>query len=151
MVSHQSTCGRANVATNLFAHISNRLLNANHVHRLDISDDRGNKALLGSDSHTDIDVVAVDDGVTAVGTLNGGVDGGEIAHSKNAGSRESTHETKLDTSLLENVLLVELAELHDVGHIDLVEGGQGSSRVLGLLETLSNSKAHTVHLDLKDS
>ncbi|KAI6755945.1 hypothetical protein HG531_005051 [Fusarium graminearum] len=128
---------------------NNRFLNTNHVHGLDISDNGSHEALLSGNGNTDINVVAVNDGITAVGSLNGGIDGRQVAHSKNASSGEGAHETQLDTSLLEDVLLVELSELHYVGHVDLVEGGQGCSSVLRLLETLGNSEAHAVHLDLQ--
>lgn len=134
--------------THLLAHIGDRLLNANHVQGLDIADNRGNETLLSSHSDADIDVVAVDNSVAAVGTLDGSVDGGEIAHGKNSSARKGAHEAKLNAGLLENIVLVELTEFHDVGHVDLVKGGERGSGVLGLLEALSDSEAHAVHLDL---
>ncbi|KAG9912380.1 putative dihydrolipoamide succinyltransferase, partial [Aureobasidium melanogenum] len=65
------------VVTSLLAKLSNGTLDADHVHRLSIANDGGDETLLGSNSDGDVDVVAVDDGVTTVGTLDGGVDGGE--------------------------------------------------------------------------
>lgn len=55
-----------------------------------------------------------------------------------SGLSESRHESELDSILLEEGLLVKLAELHDVAHVDLVEGGQHGVRVLGLLQARSD-------------
>lgn len=133
----------------LLAHVGNGLLNANHVHSLNVSDNGGNETLFSGNSNADVDVVAVDNGVTAVRALNGSIDGGEVPHSENTGAGEGAHETKLDAGLLENVILVQLAEVHNVGHVDLVEGGKRSSGVLGLLKALGDSETHAVHLDLR--
>lgn len=127
--------------------IRNGLLDLNHVLRLGVTDDGGNQTLLGGNSHGDVDVIAVDDGVTTVWSLDGCVDSRDLLHGENAGAGEGRHETKLDTLLLENFILVQFAEFHDGRHVNLVEGGQGSCGVLRLLETLGNSEAHAVHLD----
>jgi hypothetical protein len=136
------------VVARLLAEIGNRLLNANHVQALSISNDGGNETLLGSDGNGYVDVVAVDDGVAAVGTLNRSIDSGYVACGEDAGAREGGHETKLDALVLEDLVFVELAELHDGGHVDFVEGGQGGGGVLRLLQALGDAEAHAVHLDL---
>lgn len=64
-----------------------------------------------------------------------------------SGLSESRHEAELDSVLLEEGLLVELAELHDIAHVDLVEGSQHGVRVLGLLQAGSDLETHAVHLD----
>lgn len=119
--------------TYLPAHISDRLLDSNHIQRLGIANNRSDQSLLGRNSNADIDVVPVDNGITAILTLDGSVDSGQIAHGQHTGTSEGAHETELHTGLLENVILVELPELHQGRHIDLVEGSEGGSRVLGLL------------------
>lgn len=134
----------------LLAHIGDRLLNANEIHGLNITDYGSDKTLLGGHSDTDVDIVAIDNGVTAVGTLNGGVNGRDVTHGQDTGAGESTHEAELDTSLLEDLVLVLLAEIHQGRHVNLVESGKRGSSVLGLLETLGDAEAHAVHLDLLD-
>lgn len=49
--------------------------------------------------------------------------------------------------LLGKLLLDRCTGFHDMGHVNLVEGGQGSVVVLGLLKATSNSLAHPVHGD----
>lgn len=137
------------VVARLLAEVGNGLLDADHVQALSVSDDGGDETLLGSDGNGDVDVVAVDNGVAAVRALNGGVDSRDVACGEDAGAREGGHETELDALVLENLVLVELAELHDGGHVDLVEGGQGGGGVLRLLQALGNAEAHAVHLDLQ--
>lgn len=132
----------------LFAELGNRALDLNHVHTFSVADNRGYKTLGGSDGDGNIDIVTVDDGVTTVGTLNGCVDSRNILHSLDNGFREGAHETQLDASLLHDGLLVELTHLHEVGHVDLVKGGEGGGGVLRLLQALSNTEAHAVHFDL---
>ena len=66
--------------TYLLAHLSNSLLNTDHIQRLGIAHDGGDEALLGGDGNADIDVVAVHNCVAAVGALDRGVDGGQVAH-----------------------------------------------------------------------
>jgi hypothetical protein len=133
--------------TGLLSKTSDGRLNSDHVEGLCVANDGGNKSLLGGNSDGDVDVVTVDDGVTTVRTLNRGVNSGDILHSLNNGLGESGHESELNTSLLEDGILVELAHLHKSGHVNLVEGSQGSGGVLGLLQTLSNTETHAVHLD----
>lgn len=134
--------------TYLLAQVSDGLLDADQVHALDIAHDRGDKTLLGGNGDTQIDIVPVDDGVATVLSLDGGIDDGNIAHGQDGSTGKGAHEAQLDASLLEDVILVELAELHQGGHVHLVEGSQGGGRVLRLLEALGNSKTHAVHLDL---
>lgn len=132
----------------LLAEISNGLLDGDHVHGLDVADNGRHKTLLGGDGHGNVDVVPVDDGIAAVRALDGGVDDGDVAHGQDTGAGEGAHEAELDTRLLQHVVLVELAELHQGRHVNLVEGGERGSRVLGLLEALGNAETHAVHLDL---
>lgn len=132
----------------LLAHIRDRLLNVNEVHGLNIADYRSDKTLLGGHSDTDVNIIPIDNGVTAVGTLNRGVDGRDVAHGQDTGAGEGAHEAELDAGLLEDLILVLLAEIHQGGHVNFVEGGKRGSGVLGLLETLGDAEAHAVHLDL---
>lgn len=135
-------------SSHLLSEIGNSLLNSNQVHTLCVAHNRGNETLLGSNSDANVDVVTVNDSVTTVRSFNGSIDGRQILHSKNASARECGHETELDASLLQDVILVQLAEFHERRHVDFVECGKGSSGVLGLLETLGNTESHTVHFDL---
>ncbi len=47
--------------------------------------------------------------------------------------------------LLDKGILVFLPELHDVGHVQLVEGGQHGIRILRLLQARRNLQPHPVH------
>lgn len=150
MPAYVSSCSKLDRVdrAHLLAERSNLLLNANHVHRLGVANNWSDKTLLGSDSDRDIDVVAVYNGVSRTWTLNGGVDSREVLHGENRSTRESRHETELDASLLQNLLLVQLPELHKCRHVDLVESGKGSGGVLRLLQALGDPQTHAVHLDL---
>lgn len=88
--------------------------------------------------------------VTAVGAFNGGIDGRKVAHGQDGGAGKGTHEAELDSGLLENFVLVLLAECHEVGHVNFVEGSEGRSGILGLLEALGDAETHAVHLDLQN-
>ena len=44
-------------------------------------------------------------------------------------------------------LLVLFTEIHNVGHIDFIERGLKSARILRVLEALRNSLTHSVHFD----
>lgn len=133
--------------TGLGTKVGNGLLNSNDIKRLGVTHNGGDETLGGGNSDRDIDVVLVNNGVTTVGALNGSVDRGNVLHGEGGSLGESTHETKLGTGLLEDLILVELAHLHEAGHVNLVEGGQRGGGVLGLLKTLSDTKSHSVHLD----
>lgn len=135
----------------LLSEIGDSLLDADHVKSLSVADNRSDESLLSRNGNTDIDVISVDNGITAVWTLNGCVDGWKVPHGEDTGAGERAHEAKLNASLLQDLVLVELAELHQGGHVNLVEGGQGGGGVLGLLQALSDSQAHAVHLDLVGS
>ena len=37
------------------------------------------------------------------------------------------------------------AQVHDAGHVDFVESGEHGAGVLGFLETLGDSDAHSIH------
>src|SRR6478609_6041007 len=104
----------------LFAHVRDSLLNPNEIQLLNIAHNGSDKPLLGSNSNADVNVVAVHDRVTAVGSLNGGVDSGNVAHCKDASAGECAHETELDARLLEDLLLVCLAEIHEGRHVNFV-------------------------------
>ncbi len=67
----------------LLAKFSNFLLDGDHVHSLDIADNRSDETLLGSNSHTDVDVVSINN---RVGILDTRVYGGKIPHSQYAGT-----------------------------------------------------------------
>lgn len=135
------------IMTYLLAQVGNGLLDTNHVHLLGVAHNGCHQALSGGNGDTDVDVVPEDDGVAAVRTLDRGVDGGDLLGGQAGGAREGAHETELDAGLLEDLVLVELPELHYGGHVNLVEGGQGGGGVLGLLEALGDSEPHAVHLD----
>jgi len=81
-------------------------------------------------------------------SLNRSVRSRDLLQGENRSSSESAHESELDSVLLENGVLVESSELHEGGHVDLVEGGEGSGGVLGLLQTFGDSQTHSGHLDL---
>ena len=66
--------------TNLLAHVSNGLLNANQVHGLYVAHNRCDETLLRGNSNADINVVAVDDCIASVGALDRGVDGRDVSH-----------------------------------------------------------------------
>ena len=136
------------VVTSLLAELGDGLLDADHVHGLGVADDGGDETLLGGNGDGDVNVVAVNDSVTTVGALDGGVDGGEVLHGENGSAGEGGHEAKLDASLLEDLLLVLLAHVHQSRHVDLIKGGEGSGGVLRLLQALGDTQTHTVHLDL---
>jgi hypothetical protein len=59
------------------------------------------------------------------------------------------HEAHLDAVLLDEGVLVVLPQLHDVGHVQLVEGRQHRVRVLRLLQARSDLQPHPVHLHSK--
>ena len=111
-VSDLQKCVVTFVITHLLAQGCNFLLNANHIHGLGVANDWGDQSLLGSNSDGDVDVVAVDNGVSRAWTLNSGIDGWKVLHSEDGSARKGRHETKLDTSLLQYLLLVHLPELH---------------------------------------
>lgn len=134
--------------SHLLSKIGNSLLNSNQVHTLGVAHNRGNETLLGSNSNADVDVVTVDNGITSVRSFDGSIDGRQVLHSKNASARECGHEAELDAGLLQDVILVKLAEFHERGHVDFIERSEGSSGVLGLLEALGDTESHAVHFDL---
>lgn len=134
--------------THLLSEIGNGLLDSNKILAFGVTDNRSDKTLLGGDCNADVNVVAVDNGVTAVRTLNGSVDSGDILHGKHTSTGEGAHETKLHAGLLEHIVLVQFPELHQRGHVNLVESGKRSGGVLGLLQALGNTQTHTVHFDL---
>ena len=133
--------------THLLAEGGDLLLNTDHVERLGVPDNWGDKTLGGGNSNADVDKVTVDDGVAAVGALNRGVDSGDLLHGEGGGLGESAHEAELGAGLLEDLILVELAHLHKTRHVDLVESGERGGSVLGLLQALGDPQAHAVHLD----
>ena len=95
-----------------------------------VSDNRGHQTLWRGDGDGEIHVVSVDHGVAV---FDGTVDGWDVLGGQGGGSGEGTHETHLDSGLLDELVLVELSHLHEGGHVDLVEGGQGGGGVLGFL------------------
>lgn len=98
--------------TYLLAQIRNGLFNTDHVQLLGISHNWCHQALLGGNGNTDVDVIPENDGVAAVGTLDRCVNSGDVPHSQSRGACEGAHETELNASLLEHLVLVELPELH---------------------------------------
>lgn len=136
------------IHAHLLSERGNLLLDTDHVHGLCVADDWSDETLFGGNGDRDIDVVAVDNGVSAAWTLNGCVDSRKILHGENGSARKGRHESKLDASLLEDFILVQLPELHKSGHVDLVESGKRCSGVLRLLQALSDPQTHAVHLDL---
>jgi hypothetical protein len=133
--------------TYLLAKVGDLLLDADHVEGLGVPDNGSNQTLGSGNGNADVNVVPVDDGVSAVRALHGGVDSGDLLHGERGGLGESAHEAELGAGLLEDLILVELAHLHEARHVDLVESGERGGGVLGLLQTLGDSQAHAVHLD----
>lgn len=133
--------------TCLLPEVSNGLFDANHVQALCIAHNRSDETLFGCNSNADIHVVLVHDGVTASWTLNSCVHSRNILHSQHSSLGECAHEAKLDACLLEDLILVVLTQVHQLRHVDLVEGGERSGSVLRLLQALSDPQTHAVHLD----
>jgi hypothetical protein len=90
----------------LLAHVGNGLLDVDHVHGLHVADDRSDQTLLGSDCNADVYVIAVDNGVAAVRSLDRCVNASDVAHGQDGGAREGAHEAELHAGLLENLILV---------------------------------------------
>lgn len=129
--------------TGLGSVLGNALLNLDKRQRLSVADDGGDETLGGGNGNRDIDIVVVDDRVT----LDSGVDSGQLLKSVARSLDEGRHESKLDVVLLQDGILVVRAELHEVGHVDLVEGGERGSVLLRLLQALGDGLTHAVHLD----
>ena len=105
----------------LLPHICNGFLNSEHVHRLGIANDWGNQTLLRRNGDADVDIISENDGVTTIWALDGGIDNWKIPHGKDGSASKGAHESKLNARLLQDVVLVQLAELHERGHVNLVE------------------------------
>lgn len=124
--------------------LSNTALNADDVEALDVAQHRGNQTLGSRHGDADVDVVTVGDDLLI--SVDGGVELGDLLGSQAGGLGEGTHVSQPDAVALHDVLLVARTPLHEGGHVNLVDGGQGSGHVLGLLELGGDGLAHARHL-----
>ena len=104
--------GQRDESTNLLAKFGDSLLDTHHIQGLGVTYDGGHETLLGSDGDADVDVIAIDDGIAPARSLDGSVDGRNLLHGQDAGPSESAHEAELDARLLQHLILVQLAEIH---------------------------------------
>jgi hypothetical protein len=78
--------------------------------------------------------VLVDDFVT----LDADIDGGHGFESFDDGFDEERHEAELDAVFGDEAVLQFLAQIHDGGHVALVEGGEEGSGLLSADELVSD-------------
>ena len=123
------------------AEITDRLLDAGEVELVAVADHGDHQALVGADGHADVEEVVLDD-VVAVEL---GVDGRDFLHRLDGGLHEEGHEAELDSVFLEEFLTVAFAQLHDRGHVDLVEGGEHRRLRLGLDKALGDLATQRRH------
>lgn len=71
---------------------SNGLFHTDKAHVLDITEDGGDKTLGGGDGDRDIDVITVDNGITTIGTNDGGIDPGDLLKGDGGGTDKGGHE-----------------------------------------------------------
>jgi len=73
------------------------------------------------------------------------VDGRECFEGAGAGFDEERHEAESDAVLVFELFLVALAEVHDGGHIALIEGGEHGRGLLGLDEPGRDALSELAH------
>ena len=110
---------------------------------LGVTKNRHNEAGRGRNGRADVDEITVNH----VTIIDDSVDDGLLLEGLDGGLHETGHEAELDAVLLDEGILNFLAHIHIVSHIDLVESGQKSILVLGLLQSARNSLTHLGHLD----
>ena len=69
-----------------------------------------------------------------VGAIDAAVDGGHVLECLGDSLHEKGHEAELHAVFFQEVLLHAFPQLHDGGHIDLVEGGEDCGGLLGVDE-----------------
>ncbi len=127
------------VPTNVRAHTY--FLNASVAQVLAVAQDGDDETLGSRDGNGYIDIIAVDEFFL----IDDSVDDWLILERGDGSLDESAHETEFHTMLFNKLFLELFPDVYNVGHVDLIEGRQHRSSVLGFLESLRDSEAHAVH------
>ena len=130
-----------------FASSRDLLLDVGEAELVGVADDRHHQPLLGADRHADVVEVLVDD----VGAVDAGVDQRERLECLDGGLHEHRHEPELDAVLLLELLVVLRPQVHDRGHVGLVERGQRGGGVLRFEQPLGDPLADLRHRLAGDS
>mmetsp|Transcript_11615 Transcript_11615/g.34891 ORF Transcript_11615/g.34891 Transcript_11615/m.34891 type:complete len:327 (+) Transcript_11615:382-1362(+) len=126
----------------LLAQYVDRALHAGKVQLVHVTQHWHYQALGCRHGNADIAVVTVDD----VGAVDDSIHGGNGQQSLGAGLDEGTHEAQLHAMLLQKCVLVVSAQLHEAGHVHLVEGGQHGVGVLSALQPIRHPHPQSCHL-----
>mmetsp|Transcript_22640 Transcript_22640/g.38841 ORF Transcript_22640/g.38841 Transcript_22640/m.38841 type:complete len:209 (+) Transcript_22640:151-777(+) len=129
------------VVLRLLPQIKDALLYVGEGEGVAVAEDGYDEAAGRGHRHRDVHIVTVND-VVAVDDC---VDIGEVLKRDGGGLDEGGHESELDIVLLQEVVLVLVAELHQVRHVNFVEGREDGRGVLGVLQPLRDTSAQARH------
>ncbi len=118
-------------------------LDFGETHALGVPQDRHDETLAAADRDADVVVVAVDDRVAA----QFGIHARDQLQRFDRGLHEERHEAELRAVLLEEGVLVLVAQRHDRGHVDLVERREQRGVGLRFDESLGDPTAQRRHRD----
>ena len=125
-----------------FGVVEDVLLDAGEGFLVAIAQHRDDEAFLGADGDADVVEVVLDD----IRAIDAAVDGWHVFERLGDGFDEKGHEAELHAVLFQEILLHAFPELHDGGHIDLVEGGEDGGGLLGIDEMGRDLAAQHRHL-----
>ena len=91
-----------------------------------VAEDWDDEAFFGTDGDADVEVVIEDDVIA----VDAAVDLGDGFEGFGDGLDEEGHEAELDPVAGDEAVLEELTEIHDLRHVDLIEGGEDGGGVL---------------------
>ncbi len=131
------------VGLDLLGEIGDRFFDLGETHALGVAKNRHHQPLTRADRDTDVVVILVND----VRAPDLSVDSGELHQRVDHRPGEKRHEPELDVVLLKKRVLVLVAQFHDRGHVDLVEGRQQRGGLLGLDESFGDALSHRGHGD----
>src|SRR5271165_3309895 len=121
----------------LASRVRYRLLDRGQAEAVAVADNRDHQPALRRDRHAYVIEVVLHQRVA----IDLGVDRRHLLQGLDHRLHEERHETKLHPVPLDEVLLVPRAELHDGGHVDLVEGREQGGLVLRGDEALADALA----------
>ena len=91
-----------------------------------VAEDWDDEAFFGADGDADVEVIIEDDVIA----IDAAVDLGDGFEGFGDGLDEEGHEAEFDPVTGDEAVLEELAEIHDLRHVDLVKGGEDGGGVL---------------------
>mmetsp|Transcript_842 Transcript_842/g.2144 ORF Transcript_842/g.2144 Transcript_842/m.2144 type:complete len:415 (-) Transcript_842:394-1638(-) len=125
----------------LLAQHRDRLLDVGKGHPVGVPQHRDHEAFRGGHRDGNVAIVLINNVVP----VDDGVDRGHLLQRVGRRLDKGAHEPELHAVLLHELVLVLLPEGHEVGHVDLVKGGEHGVGVLGPLEPLGDALPHAGH------